>query len=98
MILDLQNNKYDMNTLKNNIYALSLREILETQEIDEYFIVNYILNKDYQLTKEDEITIDMVLKIKKNINKKLLIQLFIEGTFLKTDGIDFEAYANDKSN
>ena len=53
-MLDLYVNKYDMATLTKNIYAISLIDILKTQTITEDFAFNYILNKKYQLTKEEE--------------------------------------------
>ncbi len=95
MKLDLQNNKYDMPILKKNIYALSLREILETQNIDEKFIVAFILNPDYQLTDDDKVTINDVLTIKKNINHKLLCEMLMNGIADKSYTINFENFAND---
>ena len=53
-MLDLYNHKYDIPTLTKNIYAISLLDILKTQVIDEDFAFNYLLNKNYQLTKEEE--------------------------------------------
>ena len=53
-MLDLYNQKYDIATLTKNIYAISLIDILKTQTIDADFAFNYILNKKYQLTKEEE--------------------------------------------
>ena len=50
-MLDLYNNKYDRQTLKENIYALNFIDILKTQTIDVTFAVRYILNPKYQLTK-----------------------------------------------
>lgn len=95
MKLDLQNNKYDMRILKKNIYALSLREILETQNIDEKFIVAFILNPDYQLTDDDKVTINDVLTIKKNINHKLLYEMLMNGIVDKSYTINFENFANE---
>ncbi len=40
-------------TLIANVYALDLVEVLKTQRLDNFFIANYILNKDYQLTREE---------------------------------------------
>ena len=37
-MLDLYNNKYDRKTLKDNIYALKLIDILKTQTLD---VTNY---------------------------------------------------------
>ena len=48
-MLDLYNIKYDRKTLKNNIYAVNLTDILKTQILDITFIVRYILNDLYQL-------------------------------------------------
>ena len=61
-MLDLKNNKYDLKTLKENIYAVSLLDILKTQTITWEFALKYILNKKYQLTKEEErITINDIV-------------------------------------
>jgi hypothetical protein len=43
-MLDLYNNKYDRTTLKENIYAVKLIDILKTQTIDVKFAVRYILH------------------------------------------------------
>jgi hypothetical protein len=66
-MLDLYNNKYDRSTLKKNIYAVKLIDILKTQTIDLQFAVRYILNKKYQLHKEDNITSPLVLKYQPHI-------------------------------
>jgi HJR/Mrr/RecB family endonuclease len=52
-MLDLYNNKYDQTTLKNHIYELNLVDILKTQKVDALFVAKYILNKKYQLLKEE---------------------------------------------
>ena len=73
-MLDLYNNKYDRQTLKDNIYAVKLRDIVITQTLDVTFIARYILNTNYQLTKEDEtLNINFVLQYQPHINKKRLI-------------------------
>ena len=54
-MLDLYNNKYDRQTLKDNIYAVSLIDILKTQKIDVTFAVRYILNTNYQINDKDSI-------------------------------------------
>ena len=60
--------RYDRQTLKDNIYAVKLIDILKTQKLDVTFIVRYILNNNYQLTQEEEeITIDTVLKYQTHI-------------------------------
>jgi hypothetical protein len=73
-MLDLDKNQYDMITLKTNIYLLSLIEILKKQKIDADFARNYILNPDYQLTKEEEmITIADVLNYQPHLTREMLI-------------------------
>ena len=73
-MLDLYNNKYDMQTLKEHIYSLSLTDILKTQILDIKFIVRYILSDLYQLTDEDKaINVNMVIKYQPHINKKELV-------------------------
>lgn len=80
MLLDLKNQKYSINDLIWNIYALDLLEVLKTQYLTEEFTVDYILNKDYQMTEiEKRITIKTVLKCQTHLNNdrlKYLIQVF----------------------
>ena len=72
-MLDLYNNKYDQQTLKIYIYQLNLIEILKTQKIDATFACKYILNKKYQLLKEEtQITKEMVLFYQPHISPKTL--------------------------
>ena len=69
-MVDLYNNKYDRQTLKDNIYAIKLIDILKTQTLDVTFVVRYILNNKYQFSKEDEgITIEMVLKHQPHLSR-----------------------------
>ena len=73
-MLDLYNNKYDRETLKNNIYSLKLLDILKTQTLDLSFVVRYILSDLYQLSDEDKkIDVNMVIKYQPHINKNHLI-------------------------
>ena len=89
--LCLKNNNYSMIILKNNIYLWSLIEILKTQHLTKEFIIHYILNKDYQLTKEEnEITIDMVLYWQKHIKKNDLLNLHLDNK--RKDSFSFEDY------
>ena len=70
IMLDLYNKKYDRVTLKKHIYSVSLLDILKTQHLDASFVVRYILNNTYQLTKEEEtIDIAMVLKYQTHLTK-----------------------------
>ena len=94
-MIDLYNNKYDRQTLKDNIYAVKLFDILKTQIIDVTFAVRYILNKNYQFLEEDEkITLTDVLFYQPHITKNsLLIELF---KYKRDDDSvdDFETVAN----
>jgi hypothetical protein len=82
-MLDLYNKKYDRTTLKKHIYSVSLVDILKTQHLDASFVVRYILNNTYQLTKEEEtIDIDMVLKYQQHITKT---ELFAEQLIYESD-------------
>ena len=98
---DLYKNQYDYETLKTNIYVVSLKDILKTQKLTAAFCVKYILNKDFQLLDEDQqITMEVVQKYQPHIldidflyaqmvatNKKLLGK--------RIDSFeDFESYAN----
>jgi len=68
-MLDLYNKKYDRKTLKDNIYAVKLIDILKTQIIDVTFAVRYILNKKYQINDDDiGITAPVVLKYQPHIS------------------------------
>jgi hypothetical protein len=94
-MLDLYNNKYDRQTLKDNIYAVKLIDILKTQIIDKTFVVRYILNNKYQFYDEDtKITTDMVLFYQPHISQKdLLKELLIYNS--DDDSVDdFETVSN----
>jgi hypothetical protein len=91
--LDLKNNKYSMEILKENIYATGLLEILHTQNITEEFAVNYILNNKFQLTDEEEkITIEYVMQKQPHLNKDKLLKLYVFGP-VDNDFPNFETYA-----
>lgn len=94
-MLDLYNNKYDRQTLKDNIYAVKLIDILKTQTIDVTFAVRYILSKKYYLHEDDKkITIDMILHYQPHISEKTLYEE-ITNYDCDDDSIDdFETYSN----
>ena len=74
-MLDLYNIKYDRKTLKNNIYAVNLTDILKTQILDITFTVRYILIYLYQLTDEDKsINVDIVINYQPHIQREKLIE------------------------
>ena len=91
--LDLKNDKYSMDVLRENIYATGLIEILQTQTITEDFAVNYILNERFQLSDDEEkISIDNVLKLQPHLKKEKLLKLYVIGPTDYTF-TNFEKYA-----
>jgi len=94
-MLDLYNKKYDMQTLKENIYAVSLWDILKTQVLTKEFCVKYILNKNYQMEEADEkITFQDVLRLQSHINKRELLVGIVNYTPDDDSYEDFESFAN----
>lgn len=78
--IDLKKNKYSMDVLRENIYAIGLFEILNTQTITEEFAVNYILNERFQLSDDEEkITMEYVLKMQPHLSKDKLLRLYVLG-------------------
>jgi hypothetical protein len=77
-MLDLYNKKYNRNDLKDNIYSVKLIDILKTQVLDIQFIVRYILNKKYQIHKEDNISSPLVLKYQSHISYNDLQKALID--------------------
>lgn len=60
--MDLFTTQYSLEILTRNIYALPLNDILKTQKLNARFVAQFILNPQYQLTKEEEqLTINDVL-------------------------------------
>ena len=93
-MLDLYNNKYDRQTLKDNIYAVKLIDILKTQIIDVTFAVRYILNEKYQFDDDRNITTHNVLYYQKHITWDKL-QKALEDYETDDDSVDdFETVAN----
>ena len=45
-MLDLYNNKYSRDKLKEHIYAVAMIDILKTQDLDCSFCVKYILSEN----------------------------------------------------
>ena len=88
---DLYKKKYDYETLKTNIYVVSLLDILKTQKLTSDFCVKYILNKNFQFSKEEEdINIQTIKKYQPHL-------LDIDNKILKKriDSVeDFESYMN----
>lgn len=69
-MLDLYTQKYDRDTLKRNIYSVNLWDVVKTQVLDASFIVRYILNPTYQLTKEEEtMELDQILRYQPHLER-----------------------------
>jgi hypothetical protein len=67
-MFNLFTNKYDRQTLKDNIYNVDFFDLLETQIIDSTFAVRYILNKKYDLdNKYGLITPELIVKLQPHI-------------------------------
>jgi len=62
--IDLFNNLYSEDILKNNINNLSTYDIVRTQKnLSKEFIIQYILNTDYN---DDEVTIETLYNYQPN--------------------------------
>jgi hypothetical protein len=67
-MFNLFTNKYDRQTLKDNIYNVDFFDLLKTQVIDATFAVRYILNKKYDLDNKYElITPELIVKLQPHI-------------------------------
>ena len=94
-MFDLYNNKYDMQTLKEHIYAVKLWDILKTQVLTKEFCVKYILNKNYQFSEEEEkITFQDVLRLQPHIDKRELLVGIVNYSPEDDSYEDFESFAN----
>lgn len=94
-MLDLYNNKYERKTLKDNIYAVKLIDILKTQIIDVTFAVRYILNAKYQIQDDDtNITAPIVLKYQPHITYEELQKALFNYDSDDDSVDDFETVAN----
>ena len=69
-MIDLQNKSYRVDVLVSNIYAVSLVDVYKTQQnLPKEFLVDYILNPEYQLTEEEMlITIHDVLEYQNHLS------------------------------
>ena len=105
--MDLFTTQYSLEILAKNIYALPLKNILKTQKLTARFVAHYILNPQYQLTKEEEeITITDVLFFQPHLtlseifneqalNDKLLNDKLLNDKLLNDQDIeDFETVSN----
>lgn len=72
-MLQLKETQYDRQTLKDNIYAVDLLELLKTQHIDVTFAVRYLLNKNYDLDDKYNITPQLVVEYQPHITLKSIL-------------------------
>ena len=95
---DLYKYQYPRNVLKDNIYAVSLMDILKTQILTAEFCIKYILNTDFQILDEDKkIDIELVKEFQPHISRIELVTAQVEATKKKklkqrVDSFDFEEY------
>jgi len=90
---DLKKNKYTMEELKNNIYCVSLLEILKTQKLTVDFCVNYLLNDDFHLLEEEtNISIYLITQYQHHISFLDLLTY----TFNKNNLFDFMEFILEK--
>jgi len=67
-MFDLFTNKYDRQTLKDNIYNVDFFDLLRTQKIDATFAVRYLLNTKYDLhNKYKRLTPELIVKFQPHI-------------------------------
>ena len=98
---DLYKNQYDYETLKANIYAVGLLDILKTQKLSADFCAKYILNESFQFLDEEQlINMNTVKKYQRHLSETDLIRA-IQGKCNKqmmgerVDSVeDFESYMN----
>lgn len=93
-MLDLYNQKYDRETLKNNIYSVNLVDIVKTQKLDYTFISRYILNKKYQFSSSDKsINIQFVMDWQKHLNIEFLLKELNDYDSDDDSVVDFQTFA-----
>lgn len=98
---DLYKNQYNYETLKTNIYAVSLLDILKTQQLTGEFCIKYILNPNFQLSEQDEkITIELVKFLQPHISDEdfLIASINADNKKSRKQRIDsfedFESFSN----
>ena len=101
---DLYKNQYDYETLKTNIYSVSLLDILKTQKLTADFCIKYILNTNFQFSEEEEqINIELVKKMQPHIpdidfTRAQIIANIKKEKKERIDSVeDFESYVNRNS-
>ena len=91
---DLVENTHKIEDLIDNIYGVSLLQILKTQKLTPEFCVDYLLNEDFQLLEEEQyISAQLILKYQTHISFIDLLELMmLNGDNKKSNLFNFEKY------
>ena len=85
---DLQINTYTIQDLIDNIYGVSLLQILKTQKLTPEFCFDYLLNDDFQLLEEEQyISAQLILKYQVHISFIDLLELMMLNGDRKTPNL-----------
>ena len=73
----LRKKKYDIEVLEKNIYNLSMRTLLYTQDLTADFCIKYVLNEKYASCVEDTfLSIGDVLNSQKHITRSSIYHAY----------------------
>lgn len=93
-MIDLYKNQYDEKTLKDHLFSISLIDLLKTQKISSDFAFTYLLNKDFQITKEEEdLTVNDILFYQPHLKESNLLDLVRMGIRRKGSFEDFQTFS-----
>lgn len=73
----LRKKKYDIEVLEKNIYNLSMKTLLYTQDLTADFCIKYVLNEKYASCVEDTfLSMGDVLHAQKHITRSAIYQAY----------------------
>jgi phenylalanyl-tRNA synthetase alpha subunit len=73
----LRKKKYDIEVLEKNIYNLSMRTLLYTQDLTADFCIKYVLNEKYASCVEDTfLSMGDILNSQKHITRAAIYQAY----------------------
>jgi len=73
----LRKKKYDIEVLEKNIYNLSMKTLLYTQDLTADFCIKYVLNEKYASCVEDTfLSMGDVLNAQKHITRSAIYQAY----------------------
>ena len=73
----LRKKKYDIEVLEKNIYNLSMKTLLYTQDLTADFCIKYVLNEKYASCVEDTfLSMGDVLNAQKHITRAAIYQAY----------------------